>query len=213
MVHQVLGFLSTYAPRVKYKAPGFDWSSESTLFICFFGINDIYYTYNHQYARIAKKVFYSYRTNIDTLYAQGARNFLILNVPPLDLAPAFNTEHIEAGLLANAITDFNFRISKLVSAVSDSYPDAAFFGYDTHSLFQRILNDPASMMGLINHVPLVNLIATCQAYKNPQTLPSLGFFQKKCGVPVDQYFWMSGYHPTWPVHKLLAEQIATDLSH
>lgn len=41
---------------------------------------------------------------------------------------------------------------------------------------------------------------------DPDTLDSA------CGVPVDEYFWLNSLHPTYPVHDVVAEQVAAALA-
>jgi len=38
------------------------------------------------------------------------------------------------------------------------------------------------------------------------------FFDPTCGVPVNEYFWLNTLHPTYPMHDVLAQQIALQLT-
>lgn len=33
-------------------------------------------------------------------------------------------------------------------------------------------------------------------------------YYPECGVSVDKYVWLNNLHPTWPVHKILAREMA-----
>ncbi len=41
--------------------------------------------------------------------------------------------------------------------------------------------------------------------------PTTDFFNATCGVPVNEYFWLNSLHPTYPMHDVLAEQVALQL--
>lgn len=197
-----------------------DWSPESTLFISFFGINDILNSYEDQNSETMDNIFRSYSRSFGRLYILGARNFLLLNVPPLDIAPRFNRDAVKARLIAGSIADFNARLSNLAVGLQNLLPDVSVFQYDVHGAFLRIQADQEGMMAGIGHEPLTNLRRFCPAYQRESVAANIGHrvwdesrsFQPSCGARVDQYFWLDGLHPTWPIHKVMAKEIATLLS-
>lgn len=36
----------------------------------------------------------------------------------------------------------------------------------------------------------------------------MDYYDPECGIPVNQYFWLNGLHPTYPIHDVLAGQLA-----
>ena len=103
LVHQISeSFLPTYG-----NSTSGNWSASSTLFITFFGVNDVNLVLPYQNSSTyLDKIFTSYGNSIEKvsshyklhpscavadgaikLYDAGARNFLLLNEPPMDLAP------------------------------------------------------------------------------------------------------------------------------
>ncbi|KAL8935479.1 MAG: hypothetical protein Q9216_005407, partial [Gyalolechia sp. 2 TL-2023] len=152
------GFLPTYTDKIRQ--PYTEWETSSSLFISFFGINDILSYYRRQDAEsVAARIMDAYATHLSTLYDQGARNFLLFNVPPLDSAPYFNTGETRSGhndtrttpaqrrlhrdTVRTVVQDFNARIpSSLIPSFEATYPDAKVFWYDTHALFTTLQSDP-----------------------------------------------------------------------
>ena len=42
--------------------------------------------------------------------------------------------------------------------------------------------------------------------------PTNDYFNSTCAIPVNQYFWLNSLHPTYPMHDVLAEQVALQLT-
>ena len=182
--------------EAKYLNPGAGWDPSKTLFSTFFGINDIGFGLD---TVSSLKV---YGALLDQLYKYGARNFLILNVPPLERAPVA----VQAGQQsieqhARAVSDWNRLLAPVAQNLSATYPDVKAFVYDTYSLFNEILNSPSSNKETAG---LKNTTTYCQTYSDHPTTKNA----PECGVPEDEYFWLNGLHPVWPMHHALAESVA-----
>ena len=52
---------------------------------------------------------------------------------------------------------------------------------------------------------LTDTVISRSGTSEPDTL------DESCGVPVNQYFWLNTLHPTYPVHDVVAEQVAKAL--
>ncbi|KAL8741021.1 MAG: hypothetical protein Q9190_006328, partial [Brigantiaea leucoxantha] len=224
LVHQISDdFRPNYLPpqtSTPSTIPQKHWTGDTTLFLSFFGINDIGYAYKASDPQsIISADFASYQQNIESLYTSGARNFLALNVPPIDLSPLYNTNPSNAKLVASATSDFNSRFAALADALNAKYgSEIGFWYFDTHALFSRILAGPGSRFR--------NTTGYCEAYLQDALDSSgkgggaaeMGLLEpktkkKECGggVRLDEYFWFDGLHPTWPVHKVLAQEIVMGL--
>ncbi|KAL9044664.1 MAG: hypothetical protein Q9214_002212 [Letrouitia sp. 1 TL-2023] len=202
------------------------WTADDSLVISFFGINDIRAVYNSpNSSSITDAVFKSYRANIDRLYVVGVRNFLLLNIPPIDLSPSYNTNPTSQKTIATAIADFDSRLMTLASSVRRSYSDVGAWTFDTHALLNRILTDKSALdLKAAGHKPLVNVSDYCDVYKKAYAegtgagsgvveagLNEPETFDARCKVRMDEYFWFDELHPTWPVHKALAVRIVEEL--
>ena len=187
--------------------PTAGWNSGNSLFISFFGINDITNSYSAQNASVNGDILTVYAGLVDLLYNAGARNFLFLNVAPVNLSPGT----VELGpspeaLEATDITNFNDGIAALASNAS-TYPDATAFLFDTNAIFSQVLQSPTSHPQTAQYL---NTTTYCTAYEDGTTAEDT--FDPSCGVPVNQYFWLNTLHPTYPMHDAMAQAIAAQLS-
>ena len=179
------------------------WTSSNSLFISFFGINDVGNSYDQENSTINADVVNIYAGLIDELYQAGARNFLFLNVPPVDKAPRTTAYGAAAEALeASAIADFNTRVASLASNVS-SYANSSVFLFDTNALFSQVLENPNAYQPTSIYK---NTTDYCPAYQDGT--PEEDTFDPSCGIPVNQYFWLNTLHPTYPIHDVLASQLA-----
>ena len=186
-----------------------NWTSSDTLFAAFFGINDVGNSYFESNATaIADAVFDVYAGLLDELYSAGARNILLLNVPPVDLSPLTVEQGAQAQASENgAIQDFNDRVAALAYEVQYKYEDVTIFLYDTHRAFSQVLQYPA----IYEQTALYkNTTAYCDAYANGT--PEEDTFDASCGVPVNQYFWLNSLHPTYPMQDVMAQQITAQMA-
>ena len=182
-----------------------DWTSSNSLFAFFFGINDVGNSYfESNSTAILDAVFNVYSGLLQELYQSGARNFLLLNVPPVNLSPLTAEQGPEAQASEDGdIQDFNDRLAALAANVQYTYKDATVFQYDTHRVFSQVLQYPAIYPQTAGYK---NTTDYCDAYANGT--PELDTFNATCGIPVNQYFWLNSLHPTYPMQDVMAEQMA-----
>ncbi|KAI0311965.1 SGNH hydrolase-type esterase domain-containing protein [Amylostereum chailletii] len=129
-------FLPTVGRRPQWAA----WRPEDTLFITWIGVNDcrtmITVTMDGIVAAIAN-LFAAQ----EQLYRAGARNFLFVDVPPVDRSPAG----------ANAAGDYSLRFKvwneQLRKAMHDftaAHADATVLLFSSWNTFTRVLDNPAA---------------------------------------------------------------------
>ena len=136
-------FLPYYAdPSVK----GFNWAADDTLFATFIGINDV----GNAYGEANKSVIYpaefeEYAGLMDQLYQSGARNFLFLNVPPVDRSPlTVGQGAASAATEAVDVAAWNANVTALAANLSSTYSDAFTYVFDTNAVFTQVLDDPCA---------------------------------------------------------------------
>lgn len=97
------------------------------------------------------------------LYDAGFRNFLIMNVPPIDRAPATlaRASSFRASM-ARYIGLFNLRLKSLATSLAAKYPETTVFQFDTNLLFTLVLNNPTSFAETSG---FTNIKGFCPAYK------------------------------------------------
>jgi phospholipase/lecithinase/hemolysin len=127
-------------------------------------------------------------TALKTLYAAGARRFVVLNLPDVALAPAVRLSGPTAQFLANVLsTQFNGNLETGLEAF-ESAVGISIVRVDTFSLVHEIVASPSSF-------GLVDVQDTCIRLNTVA-----GAF---CPNPGQFLFW-DGIHPTVAGHHLLA---------
>jgi len=162
-----------YVPAATF----FDWQANDTLFATFIGINDVGNAYSEANSSlIFSLVFEEYASLIDELYQTGARNFLFLNVPPVNRAPLTVANGAAAEALeATAIAAYNANLTRLAANLSSTYSDATTFVFDTNAAFTQVLDDPCSHP---ETCPYKNTTNYCGSYENGT--PSWYTFYQNC---------------------------------
>ena len=198
-------YLPTYASHPSH----FNWKPDNTLFASFFGINDVGNSYqNANASTVLAEDIAEYASLIDTIYQSGARNFLFLNVPPVNRAPLTTAQGKAIQKLERGFIEaYNHNISHLAKNLSSTYSDATTFVFNTNEIFRQVLNDPCSHE---QTCPYKNTTGYCAYYENGT--PSWYTFYQNCSIPVDEYFWLNTLHPTFRMHNVTAQAIAEQLS-
>lgn len=130
--------------------------------------------------------------NISTLYAAGARKFLVWNMPNVGLTPAIAPTPL-AGL-ANALAQqFNGNLDANVLAPLSGLPGIQIARFDFYTTLQNVAGAPSSF-------GLTNVTQACIALDPPYA----------CAAPGDYLFW-DGIHPTTAAHGILAFAAASAL--
>ncbi|KAF9528018.1 hypothetical protein CPB83DRAFT_364703 [Crepidotus variabilis] len=126
---QINDWLPTAGKKPTY-AP---WSAKDSLFATWIGINDL--NANAQPAPSMTSLF----GLMDTLYTNGARNFLFLNVPPFHRAP-FAGNNAQLGTRIQA---WNTALVSAAAAFQTKHSDISTFVYDSWTLFSKLLDNPS----------------------------------------------------------------------
>ncbi|EUC37533.1 carbohydrate esterase family 16 protein [Bipolaris zeicola 26-R-13] len=200
-------FLPTYGSHPNF-AP---WTSASSLFAFFIGINDVGTSWwRDNSTALWDTIFSVYEKQLTDIYATGGRNFLFLNVPPVNLAP-LTTQQNDGGYAVEhegkAIEDWNKRITNMVSGFKAKNKGTTTFVYDTWSLYNSVIKNPASYKQTAD---LKNVTGYCDAYKNGT--PTWYTKDPSCQYPVNEYLWLNELHPTFSINNATAASIVKLLS-
>ncbi|CCX16515.1 hypothetical protein FPQ18DRAFT_277663 [Pyronema domesticum] len=178
------------------------WTAENSLFLIWIGINDIgnsYWKTTGDGGAFHQKLMASYFAEVNKLYTAGARKFLFVDVPRIERAPLTADQGATAiALEAEAVTSYNSLLSKNVQAFQ-AKPGVRAMVFSSAATFNRILDNPG-VYGF------ANATGYCDKYGNGTPEPTT--YYPECGVSVDKYVWLNNLHPTWPVHKILAREMA-----
>lgn len=141
------------------------WKDSDSLFAFWIGINDVGNSWWLTNATaLYDQIFAVYDGLLESIYATGARNFLFLSVPPVNLAPltlANGDYAIENE--GKMIELWNTKLVNLTTQFSkrhDGKPN--IFHHDTHGLFTKVINDPKSYEQTAG---LKNVTGYCTAYE------------------------------------------------
>lgn len=141
---------------------------------------------------IIRETLASVAANITTLYAAGARTFLVWNSPDIGLTPALRAlDRIMpgAGQLAGHLTlAYNSGLDGLVATL-EGLPGIVIKRFDAYRTLNDVVAEPAAF-------GFVNAESACVAPNDPP-------FQ--CQAADDYLFW-DGIHPTQAGHAVLAQE-------
>ncbi|GAA5964810.1 hypothetical protein JCM21900_001452 [Sporobolomyces salmonicolor] len=182
------------------------WKSNTTLFAAWFGINDVGFSYvdGKNLTEELPAIFDTWDRLINVLYQGGARNFLVMGIPPMQRTPLVQSYGEAAqDIFAAYISEYNVALSDYTTRIPTYYAGAKVALFDTQPFFNAILDSPTDY-GFIDSTAYCNVYAGITNQPNI-TLPA-------CTWPLAEYTWWNEYHPTWPVHKLLADVVATTLA-
>jgi len=136
--------------------------------------------------------------NMATLYAAGARRFLVWNVPDIGLTPALRTLDKMvpgAAVLGTLVTSgFNTNLDLVIASLAP-LPGIEIEKLDVFQLLHNVVADP----------PAFGLSVVDRACVMPNTPPF------ECKEPDDYLFW-DGIHPTKTMHSIVAQRVAAELA-
>jgi len=133
-------------------------------------------------------------TMLNTLYASGAREIVILNSTNLGLAPKVTRLGPVAVATATQLSaTFNGALSQQIAGFKAIASGVNIYTVDIFALANQAAANPGSL-GLTN--------GTAPCFNDTVTPPTV------CTNP-DQYFYWDDYHPTAAAHKQLAQRVLT----
>lgn len=143
------------------------WTGADSLFAFWIGINDVGNSYSkgaEESTALYAKIFVVYEDLVVRLYDAGARNFLFLNVPPVDRSPltigiGSTAREIEKA----AIAQFNNMTEGLARRLKANHTaETNVFLYDTNKAFSEVLDKVDSYP---QTAMLKNTTAYCKEYE------------------------------------------------
>jgi len=182
------------------------WTARDALFTFWFGINDavdlIGFNVSQASLYLAADIT-AYRTQLDFVYVQGGRNFLVNNVPPTDRTPGWGFRSADdRARLHDMIAQWNAALAVMVDGMRAAHPDAVVFLYDAWTTFDAVITDPKSRAGTA-------MLATTATWCDPYIGSTDPYAcDPTCAYGcVDKYMWQDYIHPTWRVHEVVAAEI------
>jgi hypothetical protein len=141
------------------------WTASDSLHAFFIGINDIGNSWWLENATtLYDQIFSVYGGLLDQIYDTGARNFLFLSVPPVNLAPlTLGNGEWSVENEGKMIGVWNQKLEVMTTAFNARHGNTTkTFIHDTHGLYETALQDPKA---LLQTVGLKNTTTWCKAYE------------------------------------------------
>ena len=192
----LIGQVTTYLASLP------DYNAEETLFAIWIGGNDCLELFRGEYYTADPSVLIADSidriiTQMGSLYADGARNFMVMNLPDLAKTPAFNTQ--DAATQANVtavVTNFNALLASALSDFTTAHADANVYDIDAFTYLNEII---AGDVFDDSVAPYLNVDGGC----NWNFTSYNGTF--------DLFLFFDCIHPTTQAHELVAMEVAEGL--
>ncbi|KAI1345836.1 hypothetical protein F5Y01DRAFT_322708 [Xylaria sp. FL0043] len=197
---------SEFIPGYTGNSSKASWTGDNSIFAVWIGINDIgnsYWNGADATDALNTKIFDVISSLIDQIYAAGGRNYVFINVPPLDRTPLIIPQGDTAVSLSKAdVAAWNQKVIDYAGEVK-AKGDTNVWVYDANKSFSDVIDDPTSHAETAG---LKNTTDYCAAYQNGT--PAQDTYDASCGVPVNEYFWLNNLHPTSAIHQVVAKEVA-----
>ncbi|KAI2476563.1 Lipase GDSL domain containing protein [Pyrenophora tritici-repentis] len=182
---------------VRYGNPALELiqlSKEDALVAVWIGINDINDLVgtqgrNASFAPLYEKVQKNIFKNVERVYELGYRNFLFMNLPPLDRGPG--TPSVNASL----VEVFNRIHVEHTDAFREEHCEATVLQFDVNGVLNRVL-------GEYQDYGFSNVTDFCPGYNQPDILSDP---EKYVCTDLDTYFWFNSGHLTSRTHEIMTE--------
>ena len=190
---QVTGFLSDFGGH----APG------DRVYVIWIGANDLFDALEALQSDpsgatsglIIQQALGALSTNIQMLWAAGARNFLVLNLPDPALTPYVRSlGPVAQGAATQLTSAYNTALAQVVGELS-GLPQAQFQQFDLNAFLHQVVSS-AGRYGLLN------VQDSCLAF---------GVTANAVCAEPDRYLFWDGIHPTRVGHLLISFAIAKAL--
>lgn len=147
-----------------------DWEPESALFMFFGGINDILSPFILHTERAPERVIRRYRGAVTRLYDDGARNFLLLNVPPIERIGVAGKDTAQKRA---DVAEFNRLMRVTRNSLMREFGDINVRLFDTYQLWCDVLDHPDAFEQTKG---ITRLVDPCAAYAGSYVLLAVMFF-------------------------------------
>ncbi|KAF1941203.1 lysophospholipase-like protein A [Clathrospora elynae] len=176
---------------------GIHLKKENALVAIWIGINDINdlaklrginATFAPFYEQVQRKVF----KGVEKIYNLGYRNFLFMNLPPLDRSPS-------PSVSASMISAFNNIHTAHAEAFQNKHRESTVLKFDVNYVLNNILDN-------YQDYGFQNITTNCPGYNQPdiRTDPK----KYGCGEGLHTYFWYDSGHLGSRTHEVFTQKLA-----
>ncbi len=168
-----------------------------TLFVILIGGNDLleYGRGESSAANVAELItngIDNILNSMGTIAAEGALNFLVVNLPDIGKTPAYNTRPAEDILAASALAAaFNTALAYGLDEFQKMYPGITIYTFDLFSFLNEMIANNAFIDGVGTYLVL-------DAQGNPTGATN---------EPAEDHLFWDAIHPTTRAHEMLADRV------
>lgn len=138
---------SEFIPGYTGSSAKAQWTGSNSVFAVWIGINDIgnsYYNGVNATDALNAKIFAVISTLTDQIYAAGGRNYVFINVPPLDRTPLIVPQGASAVALSKAdVAAWNQKVVDFAKTLKTK-GDTNVWVYDSNKSFGDVIDNPSS---------------------------------------------------------------------
>ncbi|KAH7107143.1 hypothetical protein BKA62DRAFT_765694 [Auriculariales sp. MPI-PUGE-AT-0066] len=140
-------------------------------------------------------------TWVQALYELGARNFISMNMVPLDHAPSYTKPNQNMELLRELVASGNELREMTLQILASTLPDAHIGLFDAHALFMDIINSPADYLNGTVPLDVTSTVVDCRSTGG-------------CGNDSDRdsFLWNDDLHPSEQTNRVVAREMAAVIS-
>lgn len=192
----------------KYAAPNF-FEGSTSLVPIWIGINDLVNSYLNQNLSAYTAAINRLYELVEQMHDAGLRNFLFINIPPLERSPRVTGSSASATripVMKAAVADYNSKLYKLARKVNHDLAHTTVFFFDAYKLFNQVMDDPTQFEETSVYK---NTLGYCSAYQNGT--PEWDDKYDECEYAANEYFWINNLHPSQSLHHILAKEIVQEL--
>jgi len=185
-------------------------ANEDDLFVIWIGANNYLILPDDEESTVATVKIGTSKA-LDKLHNAGARHFLIMNMHELSKTPfAKSVGEEDLAKLASYSFKHNQMIEKLVADYQKKYPDANWYFYDIHTMFNKVVDHP-DLYGFSNVTETCFEDDLAANVKMEPVIRVEKLFNIRPPTRCDDYLFFDPVHPTSKAHQTMALEILRDL--
>ncbi|KAK6066917.1 lysophospholipase a [Seiridium cupressi] len=188
LVNQTQQYL-TYADPVLKSASNVKLDKTKALVAIWIGINDVFDSKTYKPTSISYKDFWTqeiqavFQQSVTSLLNSGFKNFLFLNLPPLDRIPS-NQASSSPYPSTNGLSWWNTALASQVASFQSNNAGTKAMLYDANTFLNKVMNNPGNY-------GITNTSNYCPGWQQADVLTNPG---KYGCAPLNQYFWFNAVH-------------------
>ncbi|KAI2670530.1 CAZyme family CE16 [Penicillium roqueforti] len=197
LLDQINQFKQYGHPALLNSLPSF--TQDKTLVAIWIGINDINDSakYVVNFPTFYKSLIDTLFTSVEILYNLGYRNYLFMNLPPLDRTPG-NQATKDPSPNSTQVGWYNAALADHAAGFAAKHKEARVMIFDAHARLAAMLDEPYKY-------GIVNTTGFCAGYDQPDI--AVAYEKYGCPTSLERYFWFDSGHMTSHVHEVLAGEV------